>query len=67
MASKAAIKVIAQLNSVVEEIEPAPSVVLALTEQRHLVFAEPKGLPPPKFNDHQITLKEGAQPFKIRP
>ncbi|KAL3533589.1 hypothetical protein ACH5RR_007110 [Cinchona calisaya] len=31
------------------------------------VFQEPKGLPPRRSHDHQIRLKEGAQPFKVRP
>lgn len=31
------------------------------------MFVEPKGMPSPRFNDHEIPLKEGAQLFKIRP
>ncbi|KAF5451502.1 hypothetical protein F2P56_026607 [Juglans regia] len=31
------------------------------------VFAEPKGLPPRRTKDHQITLKEGTMPISTRP
>jgi len=31
------------------------------------VFAEPKGLPPPRARDHGIVLKPGALPVAVRP
>ncbi|XP_027175053.1 uncharacterized protein LOC113774658 [Coffea eugenioides] len=32
-----------------------------------LVFETPQGLPPERELDHQITLKPGAEPFKLKP
>lgn len=31
-----------------------------------VVFKELKGLPPVRFQDHQIILKEGVQPINLR-
>ncbi|KAI5445729.1 hypothetical protein KIW84_013817 [Lathyrus oleraceus] len=31
------------------------------------IFDEPKGLPPPRFQDHTIPLIEGSNPVKVRP
>ncbi|XP_044489062.1 uncharacterized protein LOC123213655 [Mangifera indica] len=38
-----------------------------LLEQYEHIFAEPKGLPPERFQDHQIILLEGSQPVNLRP
>jgi hypothetical protein len=51
--------------------EPAPASVLIpppiseLLSTYHQVFAEPKGLPPPRSHDHQILLK-ASQPVTVR-
>lgn len=31
------------------------------------VFKEPTSLPPEKFHDHHINLKDGSQPINLRP
>ena len=49
------------------EEEPIPGEVLDLLIEFEDVFAEPKGLPPPRSQNHQIVLQEGARPFKLRP
>lgn len=45
----------------------APEIAQSLLDKYHDVFAEPKGMPPPRSCDHQIPLLPGAQPFSIRP
>lgn len=50
-----------------EERDTLPTEVQVIIEQYSEVFVEPRGMPPPRFNDHRIPLKEGAQPFKIKP
>lgn len=60
--------IIAQLQAITEgENAQIPTMVQTILKQYTEVFVEPKGMPPPRFNDHRIPLKEGAQPFKIRP
>lgn len=41
--------------------------VLQLLSEFEDVFQEPVGLPPPREQDHAITLKEGAPIPNIRP
>lgn len=38
-----------------------------LLEQYNDVFSEQDGLPPPREQDHQILLKENAQPINLKP
>nr|XP_027093474.1 uncharacterized protein LOC113713862 [Coffea arabica] len=44
-----------------------PEQVEAVLQQYSQVFATPTGLPPKREPDHQITLKPGAEPFKLKP
>ncbi|XP_071906170.1 uncharacterized protein [Coffea arabica] len=44
-----------------------PEQVEAVLRQYPQVFATPTGLPPERELDHQITLKPGAEPFKLKP
>ena len=45
-------------------VEPAIQAVL---NEFKVVFAEPKGLPPPRSHDHQIHLQEAAKLTCVRP
>ncbi|XP_027183746.1 uncharacterized protein LOC113782033 [Coffea eugenioides] len=44
-----------------------PERVEAVLQQYSQIFATPTGLPPERELDHQITLKPGAEPFKLKP
>ncbi|XP_027066512.1 uncharacterized protein [Coffea arabica] len=44
-----------------------PEQVEAVLRQYSQVFAIPTGLPPERELDHQINLKPGAEPFKLKP
>lgn len=56
-----------QLYTVREEKEEETSSrVLDVIHQFTRVFEEPKRLSLPRSHDHQIPLKEGSQPLKIR-
>ncbi|WVZ90257.1 hypothetical protein U9M48_036572 [Paspalum notatum var. saurae] len=51
---------------------PPPQLVqepllAALLDSWADIFAEPRGLPPPRANDHRIVLKPGAMPVAVRP
>lgn len=48
-----------------EKEEPSPGLEALLWEYQD-VFAEPKGLPPPRDHDHQIPLKSGALPVNCK-
>lgn len=58
-----------------QQIGPTPDAtpdhlhpeVAALLAQFSDIFAEPKGLPPARFQDHAIPLIEGSNPVKVRP
>ena len=39
----------------------------SLQAEYQKLFAEPKGLPPPRSHDHNIPLKEGSNPVNLRP
>jgi predicted aspartyl protease len=52
------------LEKVEEEI---PGEIKFLLKQFKSIFDPPKGLPPSRLQDHQIPLKNGAEPFSIRP
>lgn len=45
--------------------EPAP--ISKLLKEFQAVFGESKGLPPPRSQDHHITLKNGVVPVCARP
>lgn len=49
------------------EPEQIPEAIQCILDQYQDVFSEPKGLPPPMEHEHQIVLKEGPKPFKLRP
>lgn len=38
-----------------------------MLKKYHRVFEVPQGLPPPRSQDHQISLKEGYKPVNVRP
>ncbi|KAL4281742.1 hypothetical protein GQ457_03G022050 [Hibiscus cannabinus] len=44
-----------------------PEVLQPLLEEYKEVFEEPKGMPPPRQQDHAILLKPEAQPINLRP
>lgn len=44
-----------------------PAWTKSILEEYELVFQEPKGLPPPRRQDHAIRLKEGSNIPNIRP
>lgn len=48
-------------------LEVVSAEVQAVVDRFSLVFSELEGLHPVRFNDHHIPIKEGAQPFKLRP
>lgn len=53
--------------SIDKEQETISLELQTVVDQFSRVFSEPKGLPPTRFNDHRIPLKEGVQPFRLRP
>lgn len=54
-----------QLYTITEgKEEEIPKQIMEVIGQFLGVSKEPKGLPPHRSHDHQIPLKEGAQPFK---
>ncbi|WVZ59355.1 hypothetical protein U9M48_009508 [Paspalum notatum var. saurae] len=46
---------------------PPEPLLAALLDSWADIFAEPRGLPPPRANDHRIVLKPGAMPVAVRP
>ncbi|XP_027155252.1 uncharacterized protein LOC113755447 [Coffea eugenioides] len=66
---KQAYGVVAQLVAVEEEENPGqlPAKIRQVLDQYKDVFEEPKGMPPTRGHEHQIVLKEGANPFQVRP
>jgi hypothetical protein len=45
----------------------ANTTFTSLQAEYQELFAEPKGLPPPRSHDHNIPLKEGSNPVNLRP
>jgi len=45
----------------------ADDLLPALLEEFAPVFAEPSGMPPPRSQDHSITLRPGSTPVAVRP
>jgi hypothetical protein len=45
-------------------IEPELAILLHTYKE---VFRTPSGLPPPRDHNHEIHLKEGTQPVKVKP
>ncbi|XP_027183811.1 uncharacterized protein LOC113782099 [Coffea eugenioides] len=50
-----------------EPEEPLPELIEGVLHQHSQVFTTPVGLPPERELDHQINLKPGAEPFKLKP
>jgi hypothetical protein len=50
-----------------DEHPPIPEEMTDLLHQFQDIFQAPTGLPPHRDCDHQIPLKEGAKPYKVRP
>ena len=48
-------------------IPPQPDWVSAVLNEYEDVFQEPQGLPPSRWHDHAIVLKEGANIPNLRP
>lgn len=59
----------AALQSETQDDQPGgtPEQVERILQQYSHVFAVPQGLPPHRELDHQIVLKSGAEPFKLKP
>ncbi|XP_027062727.1 uncharacterized protein [Coffea arabica] len=49
------------------ESEPTPQEVETLLQDYKDVFQTPSSLPPSRSVDHEIPLKQEAQPFKLKP
>nr|XP_027124372.1 uncharacterized protein LOC113741087 [Coffea arabica] len=49
------------------EADPIPSEVAELLQHYEDVFQTPSDLPPSRNVDHEIPLKLGTQPFKLKP
>nr|XP_027083907.1 uncharacterized protein LOC113706223 [Coffea arabica] len=56
-----------QMDPQGDQEEDIPEQVTSVLQQYSQVFATPQGLPPERELDHQITLKPGAEPFKLKP
>ena len=56
-----------QMDPQLDQEEDIPEQVTSVLQQYSQVFATPQGLPPERELDHQITLKPGAEPFKLKP
>ncbi|GMI90521.1 hypothetical protein HRI_002721400 [Hibiscus trionum] len=54
------------LSSDTRELTVRPELIEILAKFED-VFSEPTGMPPSRFHDHAITLKEGSQPVNLRP
>lgn len=48
-------------------MESVPLLVHEVLQEFHDIFEEPTQVPPSKFHDYHIHLKEGATPITIRP
>ena len=56
-----------QANSTKDLQKDIPELVEQVLQQFPQIFATPTGLPPERELDHQIPLKPGAEPFKLKP
>nr|XP_027071740.1 uncharacterized protein LOC113696535 [Coffea arabica] len=56
-----------QANSTKDLQKDISELVEQVLQQFSQIFATPTGLPPERELDHQITLKPGAEPFKLKP
>ncbi|MCI16429.1 transposon Tf2-1 polyprotein, partial [Trifolium medium] len=55
-------------NDVLKELPSNLDPELALLLHTYsAVFQQPEGLPPPRAQDHAITLLEGTKPVKVKP
>jgi hypothetical protein len=54
-------------NPIVPDTSQLPTALQTLLSNYADVFATPKGLPPPRLQDHAIPLVEGSNPVKVRP
>jgi hypothetical protein len=53
------------LNPIVPDTSQLPTALQTLLSNYADVFATPKGLPPPRLQDHVIPLVEGNNPVKV--
>lgn len=60
-------KVGTRRNGRFKQQKPIAAELRTMVNQFPMVFLEPKVLPPIRFNDQRVPLKDGAQTFKIRP
>ncbi|KAF3772046.1 Retrovirus-related Pol polyprotein from transposon 297 [Nymphaea thermarum] len=49
------------------EVEERPAEIQRVLDRYHMVFEEPKGLPPTRSYDHHITLVQGVEAVNVRP
>ena len=56
-----------QVESKNDQVKDIPEQVSSVLQQYSQVFVTPKGLPPERELDHQIILKPGVKPFKLKP
>ncbi|CAN6241659.1 unnamed protein product [Urochloa humidicola] len=57
---------LAQINQDTPSSGP-PAVIQDLVQQHDNLFQEPKGLPPQRDLDHQITILPGVKPVNLKP
>jgi hypothetical protein len=57
--------VLARAGSTVQS-STGDDLMQALLDAFTAVFTEPKGMPPPRFRDHAITLLPGSAPVAVR-
>lgn len=61
------IKVMSKTNETIDNKEEILEI-LALTKEYHIVFAQPKGLPPTRGSfDYRIPLENNSNPDNLRP
>lgn len=51
----------------IEGVPMVPEELQSTVQKYWQVFEKPRGLPPVREHEHQITLKDGTEPVKVRP